>query len=286
MAQELRFDIRPIRFAAVLFILAVSLAAAIPNARAAAEREPVSMNVVVANPSKEKTHVIPVKIDLPSEVKPDDILEKGDLEVVYDDQRSIYFLFNGEVTLKPQETRVFNVLVRNVWFIPQQELDELKTYTGLLMERLKGSEYETAGQRLADIIYQKLEAIDARQKDETVGQKQKIGLYRINLQTVAEIKEHLTKLEKIMSFQGGPPVPEMLQESKLKSDSPSTKTTWLIVFSIIVFLALMAAQFFFTWHRRSVSEKDFQSAQKQKLPGSAPPSGYGPSGTGADRKTA
>lgn len=249
------------------------------------DREPVSMNVVVANPSKDKTHVIPVKIDLPSEIKPNDILERGDLEIVYDDQRSIYYLYNGEVTLKPSETRVFNVLVRNVWVIPQVELDEIRTYTDLLMGRLTGSEYEASGRRLADIIYQKLGEIDARQKDETVGQKQKIGLYRINLQTVVEVKELLQKMEKILSFQGGPPVPDMLQQSKLKSDSPSTKTTWLIVMSIVVFLALIGAQFFFTWHRRSMSEKDFQSNQKQKLPGASPPTGYG-SGTQTDRKSA
>ncbi len=87
--------------------------------------------------------------------------------------------------------------------------------------------------------------------------------------TLEQIKEDLAKMEKLLTFQGGPPVPEMLQESKVKSDAPSTKTTWLIIMSIVVFLSLLGAQFFFTWHRRAASEKAFAEKQKQKLPGSA-----------------
>ena len=234
-----------------------------------AEKEPVTISVVAANPSKEKTQTMPVKIDLPQEIKPEDILEKGDLDVQYDDQRSIYFLFNKEISLKPLETRVFNVLVRNVWIIPQTKLDELRSYSQMLLGRLKNSEYFDTAKKLTDGITEKLDGIATRQKDETIGQKQKIGAYRVNIQTVEKVKEDIAKLEKILTFQGGPPVPEMLQESKVKSDAPSTKTTWLIIFSIVVFIALLGAQFFFTWHRRATSEKAFANQQKQKLPGSS-----------------
>lgn len=235
----------------------------------AVDKEPVTISVVVANPSKGKTQTIPVKIDLPQEVKPEDILEKGELNVQYDDQRSSYFLFNKEVTLKPLETRIFNVLVRNVWVIPQSQIDDFRSYVALLLVRLKNSEYLETGTKLSAGINQKLDGIVAKQKDETLGQKQRIGAYRINLQVIEQIKEDIARMEKILTFQGGPPVPEMLQESKIKSDAPSTKTTWLIILSIMVFIGLLGTQFFFTWHRRAASEKAFADKQKQKLPGSA-----------------
>ena len=237
------------------------------------DKEPVTISVVAANPSKVKTQTMPVKIDLPQEVKPEDILEKGELEVQYDDQRSIYFLFNKEISLKPLETRVFNILVRNVWVIPAAKTDELRSYTNMILGKLKSGEYYETGKKLADGIFEKLDSIVAKQKDETLGQKQRIGAYRVNMLAIDQIKEDIAKMEKILTFQGGPPVPEMLQESKVKSDAPSTKTTWLIIFSIIVFIALLGTQFFFTWHRRAAAEKSFSDQQKKKLPGasSAPP---------------
>ena len=42
----------------------------------------------------------------------------------------------------------------------------------------------------------------------------------------------------------------MLKESPLKSDAPSTTTTWLVIFLIMIFMGLLAGQFFFTWQRR------------------------------------
>ena len=61
-------------------------------------------------------------------------------------------------------------------------------------------------------------------------------------------------MEKLLSFTGGPPVPEMMEHSPLKSDAPSTKTTWLVIFLIMIFMGLLAGQFFFTWQRRVKSE--------------------------------
>ncbi len=252
-----------------LLLLGVITALPLNAFSQAVEREPVTISVVAANPSKEKTQTIPVKIDLPQEVKPEDILEKGELEVQYDDARSTYFLFNKEVTLKPLETRVFNVIVRNVWMIPEAKIAELRSYTNLLLDRLKKSEYFESAKKLADGIFVKLDGVIAKQKDETLGQKQRIGAYRVNLQILEQVKEDLAKMEKILTFQGGPPVPDMLQQSKVKSDAPSTKTTWLIIFCIIVFIALLGTQFFFTWHRRAASEKSFSDKQKQNLPGSS-----------------
>ncbi len=234
-----------------------------------ADQEPVTISVVAANPSKEKTQTIPVKIDLPQEVKPEDIFEKGELEVQYDDVRSTYFLYNKAVILKPLETRVFNVVVRNVWTIPQAKIAELRAYSVLLLGRLKGSEFFESGKKLADGIASKLDGIIVKQGDESLGQKQRIGAYRVNMQTLDQVKEDIAKMEKLLTFQGGPPVPEMLQESKVKSDAPSTKTTWLIIFSIIVFIALLGTQFFVTWSRRASAEKAVSDQQKQQIPGSA-----------------
>ena len=88
------------------------------------------------------------------------------------------------------------------------------------------------------------------QSDETISRRQRIGGYRKNLLVMDAIKEDLARMEKLLSFTGGPPIPEMLEESPLKSDAPSTTTTWLVIFLIVIFMGLLAGQFFFTWQRR------------------------------------
>lgn len=243
-----------------------------PPVEAARERDPVTISVVAVNPSDEKPRTFPVKIDMPSEITPDDVIDGGDLTLEYDDQRSIYFLYNQNVTLEPKETRIFTVLVKDVWFIPDEELNKLRNHTNLILKKLKKSNYYDAAQELANSIYSRLDEIRERQEDESLGQKQRIGAFRQHNVMLEEINEDLAEMEKLLTFQGGTPVPQILEESDLKSDAPSTKTTWLIIFSILVFIGLLGAQFFITWNSRAHAEHKMRQKQKQSFPGTPPKS--------------
>ena len=66
-----------------------------------AQREPVTMKVVAVNPSSEKTRTVPVRIDLPSEIKPADIIDHGELEVDFDTERSLWYVHKDDVQLTP-----------------------------------------------------------------------------------------------------------------------------------------------------------------------------------------
>jgi len=265
----------------------LGLGAVGPAWAAAFEREPMTLRVVAVNPSEEKTRTVPVRFDLPLEIRPSDILENGDLEVEFDTERSQYYVHKDEVTLAPKQTRVFSVVVRDVWFVPEQQLEGLRAHTELVMGRLEESEYREAATQLGDSILSRLEAITTMQADETISRRRRIGDYRRNLQTLEEIKEDLTRMEKLLSFTGGVPVPEMMDESPLKSDAPSTTTTWLVIFLILIFMGLLAGQFFFTWHRRVRAAAEFGAEKQAAFPdqrssaggatAGAKPAGSGPS---------
>ena len=232
----------------------------------AAEREPMTLRVVAVNPSAEKSKTVPVRIDLPQEIKPGDIVDQGDMDVEFDMERSVYYMVKPEVTLAPKQTRVFEVVVNDVWFIPDPELDGLTRQSELILGRLEGTEYEEAAKPLGQSITERLEEIRTIQRDEALSRKQHIGAYRKNLQTLQVIKEDLARLEKLLSFTGGPPVPEMLEESPLKSDAPSTTTTWLVIFLIMIFMGLLAGQFFFTWQRRVKGAATFGGEGQEAFP--------------------
>lgn len=270
----IRWSMSPSNNRTILPLLIAAAALMAPGAVRAAEREPVTMRVVAVNPSLDKARSVPVRIDLPAEVKPGDILDKGEMEIEYDTERSLYYVHKPDVQLAPKQTKVFEVIVRDVWMIPDAELAGLKGHTELLLTRLENSEYYPFAKQLGGSIVERLDAIQAMQSDESIGRKQRIGSFRTNQQTLAVVKEDLSRMEKLLSFTGGPPVPEMMEESALKSDAPSTTTTWLVIFLVIIFMGLLAGQFFFTWQRRVKMMPEFGST-------ASPSSSTGP-GANAD----
>lgn len=253
-------------------------------ARAAAvEREPMTLRVVTVNPSAEKSKTVPIRIDLPQEIRPGDIVDAGDLQVEFDTERSQYFVFKDEVELAPKQTRVFQVVVKDVWFIPETELESLKAHASLVLKRLERSEYAEAGKQLANSILSRLDGILTLQADESVSRKARIGDYRRNLESLKSIKEDLARMEKLLSFTGGTPVPEMMDESPLKMDAPSTTTTWLVIFLIMIFMGLLAGQFFFTWQRRVKASGEFGSMGDAGMPSQPAGAPGGPRESGPAR---
>ncbi len=82
---------RHLRFwtcAAMFFLSAVRL----PMAIAAVERDPVTMSVVAINPSEKETKVTIVRIELPGDIPPKDVLETGALALTYDHDKNTHFV--------------------------------------------------------------------------------------------------------------------------------------------------------------------------------------------------
>lgn len=258
------------------------LMGAAPFAWAAVEREPVTLSVVAINPSDKESKVTTVKIELPTEITPKEVLDKGELEVEFNEEKGSYYLYKESVALAPKETRVFEVRVKDVWFVPQDQLDSLKSYTKMLMVRLEKSDYAATAKPLSESILKRLDEIGSVQDDESLSRKSRIGAYRRHLEMIVTIKEDLARMEKLLSFTGGVPVPEMMQESALKSDAPSTTTTWMVIFLVLTFVGLLAGLFFFTWHRRGQVANELAMVRKAAFPGGTP----SPTNGGSSKETA
>ncbi len=227
------------------------------------ERDPVTLSVVMVNPAADKTQTVPVKLELPQEITPSDVIDQAGLKLEYDEARQAYYLSKEDVELAPKETKVFKVVVRDVWYVPSKELGSLKEYAGLLMGRLAASDYAATAKQMNESIQERLQQIQTTQDDESLSRKSRIGAFRYHLQAIVKIKEDLARMEKLLTFVGGPPVPEMLEESALKSDSPSRTTTWLVIFLIVIFTGLLGGQFFFTWHRRTQVTQELSVVKQQ-----------------------
>ena len=55
----------------------------------------IVLKIIAVNPSKEQSQRVPVKVYLPKETKPEDVIDKSDLDVAYDTQQGSYYV-SGE----------------------------------------------------------------------------------------------------------------------------------------------------------------------------------------------
>jgi hypothetical protein len=156
---------------------------------------------------------------LPPEVGPDDIIRHDDMELLYDTTEEAYYL-KAEAVLDAGDTRDYRVVIRDVWTIPQERLDELRKHAAELAGTLgKTRRKETAAQLNAQ-VEEAIAAIEHRQQIysmERSGVARHISAAEKNRELLSRAGrdiadlEHLTMGEGIdpLSLQGNtPPLPE------------------------------------------------------------------------------
>ncbi len=241
-----------------------------------ASNEPIEMSIVIMNPSKTKAQGVPIKMYLPVEVKPTDIVNPAGLDIEFDTEQSIYYLFKESVLLKPGETRTYNVEIRDVWVVPQDELNALKDQTKFVVKRFEGNEFYEVAQKLGETIQKSIETVERTQSDTAVSRRRHIGIYRDNLGIISQVKENISMLEKKLMLPKARPIPEILETPEVKTDAPSKTTTWMIIFIIMLFVGMLAGVFFFTWQTQAHFTKNLiSSARNMVFPkrGSSPAEG-------------
>ncbi len=256
-------------FTMLFGVLAVMLMSLLSLSASAQEREkePMEMSVVIVNPSDTKTQTVPVKTYFPKEVTPDAILDAAGLDVEFDSEKSMYYVYKDAVKLEPSETKTFRIEIKDVWIIPQERLDTLDDQAQLIIERLVGSDYYDSAKALGEAISKSLDTIAVTQNDDTVSRRSHIGIYRNNLQIVDQVKEDVERLEKLLEIVESLPKPEVLEEAELKTESPTESTSWMIIFIIMIFIAMLAGVFFFTWQTQAHSTKNqISSARDDSFP--------------------
>src|SRR3989338_8807278 len=98
----------------------------------------VRMRIVIVNPSATKTQTKAIKNYLPKEVAQKDILDNGGLEVDYDADQALFYVYKNDVPLAPSETKTFEIVLKDVWVIPEDSLNDSRKRVETALEKLKG----------------------------------------------------------------------------------------------------------------------------------------------------
>ena len=162
----------------------------------------VKLKVVVVNPSTVEKQTTPIRYDLPKGIGPDQVTNIGDFEMKYDFDKGNYYL-SGTVTLKPSEKKVFEVHLRDVWAIPEKELENLKSHTESLIDRLKKTKHAKVGDSLSKKIYEQLDYTSKKEKEADLSIKERINQYYENMVVLGEVKENIGMLENLVLDVGG-----------------------------------------------------------------------------------
>ncbi len=153
--------------------------------------ETTSMSVVAANVTDEKREKIFIRQDLPDEIAKEDVLDPGGLEIRYDEEKSIYYLYT-EVDLEPQASKKFKVVLRDKWKVPQTEASFLKDQVDQRLEALKGKESYGAGQMLRNAVVSQIDEIMAEEEANKGNIQKKIDLYRVHIRKLNEIRQKIS----------------------------------------------------------------------------------------------
>ena len=154
----------------------------------------IRLKVLAINASEQETQKVPVRYDLPPEIRREDILDSGTMSIEFDSQKNIYYVFKN-VTLAPKETVIFQVVIGDKWTIPPDEIDELKNKVTEKLKVLENTDQYQTAKMLAGTINGKLDDVVRSQNDVGPDVERKIGLARANRQLLKELSDEALSLD-------------------------------------------------------------------------------------------
>ncbi len=235
----------------------------------------VIMKIQVENPSEKEKQTVPVKVYLPKEVNPKDLIDLGGLKLDYDPDMGMYYVHDS-VELGPGKSMVKKVEMEDVWVFKEEELSSFVNEAKEMAKQLEGSPYATEAAALVLGIEEKVQGILKKQEETADNPREHIRAYRQGIALIDTVKEDVSdmdRLEREISGKNGQGKDVMAKgaspdagdtDSKIAlgpaSDGPpesgaalgrsiSMTTAWRIIFVILAFLGALSGVFFMTWRR-------------------------------------
>ncbi|MDO8536203.1 MAG: hypothetical protein Q7S30_04265 [Candidatus Omnitrophota bacterium] len=193
----------------------------------------IVLKVFAANPSKTEKQPVAVKAYLPKEIKPEDVVDRGDLEIAYDNQQGSYYVY-GEYQLDPGQTLDRDVEMHDIWQVPAQEMESIRSEADKTSKLLENTDFRERMNFLKQSIDSKLKEIEARQSVPAVNPERHISNYRDNVKLLESVKADLVVLRSLLAQAKGLPA----------------TAVWRLILIIVSFLGVIGAGSYLIWQRQ------------------------------------
>lgn len=196
--------------------------------------ENIVLKALLINPSQTQKKFLPFKAFLPQEVKPENIIEKGDLRVAYDAQQGAYYVFK-DMELKPGETITQEILIKDIWNVSSEEINSIRSEVDKITKLTENSDFAERANFLENSIESKLKLISDRQAVPPPTADRHISEFRENQRILEMVKSDLAALKSLLAQMNKP---------------ISSTSTWKLILGITVFLGILGLAFFIMWSRQ------------------------------------
>ncbi len=220
----------------------------------------VVIHIKVTNPSLTEKKSIPLRRDFPSEVQPTDVIDAGGLQIGFDGAKGVCYAFMDAVDLAPQESKVFDLKLRNPWAGADDWVPRIETRARELSDIAKRTEaYKSVIQDI-EAVLRELEAVKV-EKAPGVMNEDYVAYSRRRAETLRGLEGRLMRLEELFQPHGKPQ--NVFDAPVLNVKPPSRQTTWMIIYIILGFLALVSLLFYLRWYGKSKAEKSEGAGAEQ-----------------------
>ena len=236
------------------------------------------------NPSKDPK-TITVRSPLPKDIKPEDVLEKQEFNVLFDQIQKTYVLEKQD-QFTSRELKKYTIVVRDIWFIPDETLDSFQHQTERLLRLLQPTPYEKYANEQGKFVFSLLDEIRKLQAEvaSSLSLEDRIRAYVMNTQKLEVVKAKIRDLQQLFLE-----IPEKKEDplEKLKilikklaeiknlvlvamGFTPNKPITWWIIFGIILFLGILSGVFYMSWLKK-LQENKWEKKGSGELQPDAPP---------------
>ena len=210
----------------------------------------VILHIKITNPSLTEKRKVPLKHEFPVEIKTTDVVDAGGLQIGFDASRNICYAYLEDIELAPQESKVFDVKVKDPWVGLAQKMPLLENRAREILRITRDMESYKAVDVQAQAILKDLEVVKGRKGPGLVNE-QYVAFARQQSADVRELETRIQRLEEIFQPQEKPikgGIPPM------DVPRPDKRTTWIIIYIIIGFLGAFSALFFVRWYGKGKAE--------------------------------
>jgi hypothetical protein len=209
------------------------------------------IRIEVRNPSLTSVQTNTIRRDLPVEIKPPDIVDAGGMNIGYDTGRGVCYAYLDNPDVPPQQTRQFEIKVRNPWAAGGRRILALEARATNLLARAKGSEAYKSVVDSAQGLLKELGAV-REQKAPDVLNEEYVAFFRQQAAQLSRIESQVLRIEELFQPREKP---FRFENVLPEVPRPSRKTTWVIIYIVLIFLGVVSLLFFLRWYGRSKSEQ-------------------------------
>jgi len=203
---------------------------------------PARVRITVRNTSERHPRTIQVRREMPPEITVEDVIDPDGLNVRTEGGVTILYLHN--LTLDPGETRVFDVEINDKWNVNMPRIAHLRDKIDRLRNVAGGPRAREAVANTIEQAHDTLEAVASESQPESLDAAY-IAYFRRQSERLDRVEETLNRVEAAIRA--------IDTRRGFEMPAPDKRTTWLIIYTILGFLALMSLLFFLRWfgHREA-----------------------------------